>query len=188
VAGMMRANSYGEQPRWAAFEAVCRGWSVVPGRVGTGTEGVADIQPLIENGDAAVTDPDHAWNIWGQQAYGVPLARGHGIDALDVPFRVAELLPALPGAALAVPVATALAPSRWVLFVATGSGALRDDLVAASVCLRGTGQWVTLPPTTVGAHAPSRWRVPPLDDGTSAPPSADEVQRVLAEALRSGIR
>lgn len=141
---MMRANSYGEQLRWAAFEAVCRGWPVVPGRVGTGPEGVADIQPLIESGNAAVTDPDHAWDIWGQQAYGVLLVRRRGIDVLDVPFRVAELLPALPGAALAVPVATALAPSRW--------------------------------------------RVPPLDDGTSAPPSADEVQRVLAEALRSGIR
>lgn len=117
---MMRANSYGEQPRWAAFEAVCRGWPVVPVRVGTHPEGVADIQPLIENGDAPVTDADHAWTIWGQQAYGVPLARGRGIDG---------------GRARAVAVAG-----------------------------------------------------PPLDDDTSAPPSADEAQRVLAKALRSRIQ
>ncbi|MGH3821088.1 MAG: hypothetical protein ACRDRE_25780, partial [Pseudonocardiaceae bacterium] len=112
-----------------------------------------------------------------------------GIDALDVPFRVVELLPALADADLAVPVGTALAPSRWVLVVATDSGTLRDELAAASVCLRGKGEWVALPPTAVGGYPPLRWRIPPRDDGACAPlPSADGVQRVLAEALRSGLR
>ncbi|MGH3833959.1 MAG: bifunctional DNA primase/polymerase, partial [Pseudonocardiaceae bacterium] len=149
-----RADTYGEQLRWAAFEAVCRGWPVVPGRFGTNSEGFAEMRPLFENRDAAVTDPDHAWSIWGQQPYGVLLACGRGIDALEIPFRVAELLPALPDADLAVPVATALASSRWVLMVATGSGTLRDDLAAASVCLRGIGEWVALPPTAVVGHPP----------------------------------
>ncbi len=185
---MTRADTDGERLRWAAFEAVCRGWAVVPGGFGTDSDGVAEVRPLLANGDATpVTDPDHAGSIWGRQASGVLLVCGRGIDALDVPFRVSELLPALAGADLTVPVATVLAPSRWVLVVATGSGTLRDDLAAASVCLRGKGQWVALPPTAVGGHPPLRWRVPPLDDGTSSAPAiADEVQRVLAEALRSG--
>ncbi|MGH3718306.1 MAG: bifunctional DNA primase/polymerase [Pseudonocardiaceae bacterium] len=183
---MTQANTYGQQLRRAAFEAVCRGWPVAPGRFGTDSEGFAEMRPLIENRDAAVTDPDHAWSVWGRQAYGVLLVCGRGIDALEVPFRVIELLPALADADLVVPVVTALAPSRWVLLVATASGTLRDELAAASVRLRGKGEWVALPPTAVSGYPPLRWRVPPLDDGASALPSADEVQRVLAEALSSG--
>lgn len=99
-----RANTYGEQLRQAAFEAVCRGWTVVPGRVGTDAEGLAEMRPLIENWDAAVREPDQAWTIWGQQPYGVLLVCGRGIDVLDVPLRVAELLPALADAGLVVPV------------------------------------------------------------------------------------
>ena len=182
-----RVNTYGEQLRQAAFEAVCRSWPVVPGRVRTDAEGGAEIRPLIENENAAVTDPDHAWALWSPQPYGVLLVCGRGIDALDVPFRVVELVPALADAGLAVPVATTLAPSRWVLFAATGSGTLRDELAAASVRLRGKGDWVALPPTAVLGYSPPRWRVPPGDGGGCAPPpTADEVQRVLAEALRSG--
>lgn len=181
-----RANTYGEQLRQAAFEAVCRGWPVVPGRFGTDSEGLAEMRPLIENWDAAVMEPDQAWSIWGQQPYGVLLVCGRGIDVLDVPLWVAELLPALADAGLVVPVATALVPSRSVLFVATGSGTLRDDLATAPVCLHGKGEWVALPPTTVVGYPPPRWRVPPRDDGASALGGADEVQRLLAEALRSG--
>jgi len=185
---MTRADICGERLRWAALEAVCRGWPVVPGGFRTDSEGFAEVCPLLENGDTTpVTAPDDAWNIWGRQPYGVLLVCGRGIDALEVPFRVMELLSALAHAGLTVPVATALAPSRWVLLVATGSGTLRDDLAAASVCLRGIGQWVACPPTAAGGHAPLRWRVPPLDDCTSsALGGADEVQRVLTEALRSG--
>lgn len=186
VARVTRADTYGERLRWAAVEAVCRGWPVVPGRVGTDSQGLAEMRPLLENRDAAVTNPDHAWSIRGRQPYGVLLVRGGGIDAVEVPLRVVELLPVLVDTGLAVPVATAPAPSRWVLVVAAGSGTLRGDLVAASVCPRGKGRWVALPPTAVVGSAPSRWRVPPCDDLASAPPSADEVQRVLAEALRSG--
>ncbi|MGH3722446.1 MAG: bifunctional DNA primase/polymerase [Pseudonocardiaceae bacterium] len=185
---MTQADTYGERLRWAAVEAVCRGWPVVPGGFGTDSQGVAEVCPLLDDGDATpVTDPDHAWSIWGRRPSGVLLACGRGIDALEVPFRVVELLPALAGADLAVPVATALEPSRWVLFVATGSGTLRDDLATASVRLHGKGEWVALPPTAVVGCPPLRWRLPPLDDGASAPAGADEVQRVLAEALRSGL-
>jgi len=83
VARVTRADTYGERLRWAAFKAVCRGWPVVPGRFGTDSEGVVEMRPLLENRDAAVTNPDHAWSIWGQQPYGVtrrPLdfAKGFG--------------------------------------------------------------------------------------------------------------
>ncbi|MGH3833935.1 MAG: bifunctional DNA primase/polymerase [Pseudonocardiaceae bacterium] len=184
---MTRVDTYGERLRVAAFEAVCRGWPVARGVDGIDTEGFTEVRPLVQNGGVAlVRDPDQAWRIWEQRPYGVLLACGRGVDALDVPFRVMELLPALASAGLAVPVATALAPSRWVLVVATGSGTVRDDLAAASVGLRGIGQWVALPPTTLAGQPPLRWTTPPAEDPDTALPSADEVQRVLAEALRSG--
>ncbi|MGB8202399.1 MAG: hypothetical protein WCF33_22390 [Pseudonocardiaceae bacterium] len=96
---------------------------------------------------------------------------------------MAELLP---GLGLGVPVATALSPSRWLLLVATSSGTLRPDLITASVRLRGTGQWVALPPTTLGGYLPIRWTQAPPEDPDVPLPRADEVQRVIAEALRSG--
>ncbi len=183
----MRADTYGERLRAAAFEAVCRGWPVARGVDGTDTEGFAEVRPVVRNGDVAlVRDPDQARRIWEQRPYGVLLACGRGVDALDVPFRMAELLPALASAGLTVPTVTALAPSRWVLIVTTGSGTVRDDLAAASVCLRGIGQWVALPPTTPAGQPPLRWTTPPAEDPDTALPSADEVQRVLAEALHSG--
>ncbi|MGH3834002.1 MAG: bifunctional DNA primase/polymerase [Pseudonocardiaceae bacterium] len=181
---MTRADTYGERLRAAAFEAVCRGWPVARGVDGTDAEGFAEVRPVVRNGDVAlVRDPDQAWRIWEQRPSGVLLACGRGIDGLEVPFRVMELLPALARADLAVPVATALAPSRWTLFVTTGSGTLRDDLAAASVRLRGIGQWVALPPTTPTGQPPLRWKTPPAEDPDTALPSADEVQRILAEAL-----
>ncbi|MGH3719378.1 MAG: hypothetical protein ACRDRI_11185, partial [Pseudonocardiaceae bacterium] len=88
------------------------------------TEPVCEMHQGSQRLNAPVTDPDHAWGIWGRKASGVLLVCGRGIDALDVPFRVIELLLALADADLTVPVATAPAPSRWVLFVATGSGTL----------------------------------------------------------------
>ncbi|MGH3825665.1 MAG: bifunctional DNA primase/polymerase [Pseudonocardiaceae bacterium] len=187
VAGVTRVDTYDDRLRAAAFEAVRRGWPVAPGVDGIDAEGFAEVRPVVRNGDMAlVRDPDQAWRVWEQRPYGVLLACGRGVDALEVPFRVMELLPALASAGLAVPVATAAAPSRWVLVVATGSGTLRDDLAAASVCLRGIGQWVALPPTTPAGQPPLRWTTLPAEDPDTALPSADEVQLVLAEALRSG--
>ncbi|MGH3854570.1 MAG: bifunctional DNA primase/polymerase [Pseudonocardiaceae bacterium] len=176
------------EAREAAVSAVRRGWPVVPATCRPDETGFAQVCPLEDTWDMApVTDPEHAEQSWTRLRHvGVLLVCGRGIDALEVPFRVHELLPALSSADLVMPVATALAPSRWVLFVATGSGALRDDLAAASVRLRGTGQWVALPPTTLGGCPPPRWTQAPPEGRDVRPPGADEVQRVLAEALRSG--
>lgn len=169
----------------AAVSAVCRGWPVVPGTCRPDEIGFCEVGPLEDAWDLVpVTDPEHARDIWTRQrSLGVLLVCGRGVDALEVPFRVAELLP---GLGLGVPVATALSPSRWLLLVATGSGTLREDLAVASVRLRGTGQWVALPPTALGGYPPIRWTVAPPEDPDVPLPSADEVQRVLAEALRSG--
>ncbi|MGH3829352.1 MAG: bifunctional DNA primase/polymerase [Pseudonocardiaceae bacterium] len=186
---MTRVDTYGERVRVAAFEAVCRGWPVTRGVDGIDAEGFAEVRPVVRNGEVAlVRDPDQAWRLWDQRPYGVLLACGHGVDTLAVPFRVMELLPALASAGLAVPVATALVPSRWVLIVTSGSGTVRDELAVASVRLRGIGQWVALPPTTPAGQPPLRWTTPPAEDPDTALPSADEVQRVLAEALRSGLQ
>ncbi|HWR48393.1 MAG TPA: bifunctional DNA primase/polymerase [Pseudonocardiaceae bacterium] len=110
----------------------------------------------------ARANPEQAEEVWTRLRHvGVLLVCGRGIDALEVPFRVTELLPALEERGLAVPVATALPPSRWLLFVATGSGTLRSDLAAASVQLRGIGEWVTLLPTTLGGYPPLQWTAAP---------------------------
>lgn len=165
----------------AALSAIRRGWAVVPGTCRPDELGFSEVGPLEDAWDLVpVTDLEHAQDIWIRQSYGVLLVCGRGVDALEVPFRVAELLPRL---GLGVPVATTLSPSRWLLLVATGSGTLREDLAAASVRLRGIGQWVALPPTTLGGYPPIRWTQAPPDVPL---PRADEVQRVLAEALRSG--
>ncbi|MGH3770377.1 MAG: bifunctional DNA primase/polymerase [Pseudonocardiaceae bacterium] len=195
--GGTRANSTGvatgvawTRVRDAAVDAVRRGWPVVASTCRPDETGFPEVCPLQDTWDIApVTDPERAEDIWTRLRHvGVLLVCGRGIDALEVPFRVAELLPALAHAGLTVPVATTLAPSRWVLFVATGSGTLRDDLATVPVRLRGTGQWVALPPTTLEGYPPSRWTQAPPEDRDVRLPGADEVQRVLAEALRSGPR
>ncbi len=184
-ASMRPADVAGTRIRDAAIDAVRRGWPAVPGTCRPDEIGFAEVRPLEDTWDITpVTDPDHAQDIWTRQPYGVLLVCGRGIDALEVPFRVAELLPTL---GLAVPVATALSPSRWLLFVATSSGALRDDLAVVSVRLRGTRQWVALPPTTLGGYPPIRWTAAPPEGRDICLPGADEVQRVLAEALNSRI-
>ncbi|MGH3833514.1 MAG: bifunctional DNA primase/polymerase [Pseudonocardiaceae bacterium] len=174
--------------RDAAVSAVRRGWPVVPGTCRPDERGFPELGPLQDTWDLApVTDPERAEEVWTRlRRVGVLLVCGRGIDALGVPFRVRELLPALGKRGLTVPVATALAPSRWQLLVATGSSTLRPDLAAASVCLRGIGQWAALPPTTLGGYPPLQWTATLPDDRAVRLPGADEVQRTLAEALNSG--
>jgi hypothetical protein len=169
------------QVRDAAVSAVRRGWPVVPGTCRPDEIGFCEVGPLEDAWDLVpVTDPEHAHDIWTRQrSLGVLLVCGRGVDALEVPFGMVELLPSL---CLGVPVVTALSPVRWLLLVATGSGTLREDLAVASVRLRGTGRWVALPPTTLGGYPPIRWTQEPPEGPL---PCADEVQRVLAEALHS---
>lgn len=176
------------QVRDAAVDAVRRGWPVVPGTCRPDDLGFCEVAPLEDTWDLApITNPEQAEEVWTRlRQVGVLLVCGHGIDALEVPFRVIELLPALAEQGLRVPIATALPVSRWVLFVATGSGALRPELAAASVCLRGIGQWVALPPTTLGGYPTIQWRIEPTEDREGDLPSAEEVQQVLIEALRPG--
>lgn len=190
--GGARVNPTGVRVAWtevrnAAVGAVRRGWPVVPGTCRPDEMGFSEVGPLEDTWDLApVTDPEQAEDIWTRLRHvGVLLVCGRGVDALEVPFRVAELLPTLADRGLVVPVATALSPSRWLLVVATGSGGLRPDLAALSVRLRGTGQWVALPPTTLGGYPPLRCTQAPHDRDVCLP-CADEVQQVLAEALRSG--
>jgi hypothetical protein len=106
------------------------------------------------------------------------------VDVLELPHRLAGLLPALVAGNLAVPVAVTGPPPRWLLFVATGSGTLSADLALASVRLHGAGAWVALPPTPVAHLITVRWSVPPPLGAERIPlPTAEGVQQVLQDAL-----
>jgi hypothetical protein len=68
----------------------------------------------------------------------------------------------------------------------TSSGAARANPTNVGVCLRGIGEWVALPPTTLGGYPPVRWTQAPPEGRAVCLPGADEVQQALAEALTSG--
>lgn len=131
--------------RDAAVRAVHRGWPVVPGTCRPDDLGFSQVCPLEDTWDSApITDPEHAEELWTARRHvGVLLVCGRGIDALEVSFRVTELLPVL-------------------------------------------GERGLVAPTTLGGYPPVRWTVAPAEDRAVCLPGAEEVQRVLAEALSSG--
>lgn len=177
--------------RDAAVAAAGRGWPVVPGTFRSGDGGwygrggATELLPInaARWETAGITDPEQAMDLWTHRPYGVLLVCGHGVDALELPSEVAELLPALAGRGLAAPLAAVFPPPRWLLFVATGSGhSLLPKLAMAGVVLRTRGDWVALPPTNLG-YARARWRAePPAEQGL---PDCAEVQQVLADVLDS---
>lgn len=181
--------------RDAALNATRRGWPVTPGtflgsdRRWHGREEARMLYPIQDSWrDTPVTDPAHVHEIWSQQPYSVLLVCGRGVDVLELPHRVFGLLPApeVPQVPLA---ATAAPPRRWLLFTATGSGALSGELASVGVRLHTAGSWVALPPTTVEFLAPQRWLDPPQSPSTRRLCTADEVQHgLLTLLLRSGRR
>ncbi|MBV9143811.1 MAG: bifunctional DNA primase/polymerase [Pseudonocardiales bacterium] len=173
--------------RDAAVGAVRRGWPVVPGVYRMDALGFPELVPLENTGDLTpITDSEHAQEIWTRlRPPGVLLVCGKGIDALEVPPWASERLPALAEHGLRVPIATTVAPYRWLLLVATGSRRLRPELAAAAVLLHSTGEWAALPPTTLPGNPPLRWTQPPAENRTLRLPKADEVQRILVGTRRS---
>ncbi|MGH3800250.1 MAG: bifunctional DNA primase/polymerase [Pseudonocardiaceae bacterium] len=171
----------------AAFNAVCRGWPVVPGTASAHWCGFVQVSPVAQNWrEVAITEPDQVWSKWNERPYEVLMVCGQGVDVLEVPAEIAELLPVLAGRQMAVPVATVLPPARWLLFVATGTGQLLPELQERHVRLRGDNQWVALPPTILVNYAPVRWAVPPVEAVEQCPialPGAEDVQRALVAAL-----
>lgn len=182
--------------RKAAVTATRRGWPVAlatflgADRHWHGRDAATALCPVKDTWQSTpVTDPDHAQQIWAQQPYGVLLVCGQAVDVLELPHRLAGLLPALVAGNLAVPVAATGPPPRWLLFVATGPSTLSADLALASVRLHSAGAWVALPPTPVAHLITARWTVPPLQGAERTPlPTAEQVQQVLLDALlRSGL-
>ncbi|MBV9139323.1 MAG: bifunctional DNA primase/polymerase [Pseudonocardiales bacterium] len=175
--------------REAALSATRWGWPVTPGTfLGPdqrwhGREGARRLGPIEDTwADTAVTDPAEAYEIWSEHPYGVLLVCGRGVDVLELPQRLRGLLafPEVPH----VPLAMTAPPVRWLLFTATGSGAVSGELASAGVRLHTAGAWVALPPTTVGFLSPQRWLEPPQHPGTGRLRTADEVQQGLLTALR----
>jgi Bifunctional DNA primase/polymerase, N-terminal len=137
--------------REAALSATRWGWPVVPGTfLGPdqrwyGREGARRLGPIQDDWwEKPVTDPAEAYEVWCEHPYGVLLVCGRGVDVLELPQRLRGLLafPEVPW----VPLAMTAPPVRWLLFTATGSGAVSGELARASVRLYAAGAWVALPP------------------------------------------
>jgi hypothetical protein len=179
--------------RSAALNAVGWGWAVTPGtylgadRHWHGRDNAQGLCPIQDTWrDTPLTTPERAEEIWSQHPYSVLLVCGLGVDVLELPHRMRELLPALPDG---VPIASTGAPRRWLVFTATGLPTLSPDLDVAGVRCHGAGAWVALPPTTVQFLTPQRWWTgAPRERGITVLPAAEQVQQVLVEALlASGI-
>jgi Bifunctional DNA primase/polymerase, N-terminal len=177
--------------RDAALRATRWGWPVVPGtflgpdRRWHGREGARRLGPISDAWQRSpVTDLADVYRIWSEHPYGVLLVCGRGVDVLELPDRLSGLLPApeVPQLPLAT---TARPPRRWLVFTATGSGALSGELAQARVRLHGVGAWMALPPTAVEFLTPQRWLVSPQHPGIHRLRTADEVQHALLTALRT---
>lgn len=182
----------GKELRAAAVRALRWGWPVTPGTflgaegLWRGREGAMRLCPLEDAWqEAPVTTPERVEEVWSRQPYGVLLVCGRGVDVLELPYRMRELLGA-PELAQ-VPVAVTGFPPRWLLFTATGSNNLSADLDLARVRLHGAGSWVALPPTVVAPLCTARWIEPPQHN-TVGLIIAEEVQHALLQVLlRSGV-
>jgi hypothetical protein len=180
--------------RVAALSATRWGWPVTPGTFLSpdqrwhGREGARRLCPIEDSWrENPVTDPAEAYEVWSEHPYGVLLVCGRGVDVLELPHRLFGLLPA-PEVGQVPLATTATPPRRWLLFTATGSGALSSELASATVRLHGAGAWVALPPTTVEFLTPQRWLEPPQHPSTRRLRTADEVQHgLLTVLLRSGL-
>lgn len=176
--------------RSAALSAIRRGWPVTPGTfLGAdqrwcGRQDATELCPVSDTWQhSPITTPGDAYEVWSEHPYGVLLVCGRGVDVLELPHRLQGLLP-VPEVPQ-VPVVATARPERWLLFTATGSGALADDLILAKVRLHTAGDWAALPPTTTQFLAPQRWVEPPPRGGIQHLPTADEVQAELITALRA---
>lgn len=179
--------------RDAAVVAATRGWPVVPGTHTRGVSGrwygrerSSGLCPVDDNWrEQGITEWSEAHAVWTRRPYGVLLVCGRGVDALELPTRLAQdVFPALGEAGLAGPI-VALHPARWVLLLASGPGLVPKLGAWPSVTYRGPGHWVPLPPSDLG-HTRARWHVrPPTDEPLTLPPST-AVQAAVIDALGGG--
>jgi hypothetical protein len=76
--------------------------------------GFTERYPATDTWDTApITNPQTARQVWMAQSWAVLLVCGRGVDVLELPWTVAQLLPVLAGRGLRVPVAT-VGPRRSV--------------------------------------------------------------------------
>ncbi|MGH7510979.1 MAG: bifunctional DNA primase/polymerase [Gemmatimonadales bacterium] len=148
-----------------------------------GREGATGLGPADDHWQKqGITEWSDAHAVWTRRPYGVLLVCGRGVDALELPTRLAQdVFPALGAAGPIV----ALHPARWVLLVASGHGPAPKLGTWPSVTYRGPGHWVPLPPTGLD-HTRARWHVrPPLDEAVILPAS-ELVQRTVIDTLGGG--
>lgn len=145
-----------------------------------GREGATELCPSEDNwADRPVTDRVEADDLWSQHPYGLLLACGRGVNALEVPEELSDLLddPRVPRTPPGGGDTSAVAG----LFTATATDPLPSQLETAGVRLHGKGSWMALPPTIVDVHSSMRWLGTPLPLGELHDP--EQVQAGLLAAL-----
>jgi len=173
--------------RRAATRYAEHGWDVVPGACLAGDRFVCDeagchavtCHPASASWEAAAGhDTATVRAAWRRRPYGVLLASGRGVDALEVTAGLGRF--ALGQAQGPV----AVAPSgRWVFLVRPSRRRHRELLDRSDVVLHSANSWVVLPPTPLPGGR-MRWEVDPDEVGWRLP-DPDDLQALLLTAARA---
>ncbi|WP_010307970.1 bifunctional DNA primase/polymerase [Saccharopolyspora spinosa] len=154
--------------RVQAIGFASRGWPVLPGTypeedVWIGRRGRQEngLMPIYRDWqDRLGTNPDEVTSWWSERPYGLLIATGTTVDAIEVDAdlgrRAASVLRAL---GFPVPI-VATPDGRWYFLMSSG-GELYPELAEQDeIRLRGNGSWVPMPPTAYPGGA-VHWRVKP---------------------------
>jgi Bifunctional DNA primase/polymerase, N-terminal len=150
--------------RRAAMAYAMHGWDVVPGacRVGNrfecGQPGCPTVtcHPARLDWEAAAShDPQAVRAWWRTFPYGVLLATGRTVDALEVPAALGQFV----AAQTAGPVAQA-PDGGWLFLVRPGHGLRPEFDNQLDLVLHGRGSWVPLPPSEL-RYGRMRWETTP---------------------------
>ncbi|MEV0082139.1 bifunctional DNA primase/polymerase [Saccharopolyspora sp. NPDC050642] len=175
--------------RVQAIGFASRGWPVLPGTypeedgwIGRRGRQETGLRPVYRDWqDRLGTNPDEVTSWWTERPYGLLVATGTTVDAIEVDSNLGHRA-ALVLRALGFPVPIVATPDgRWY-FLMSGGGELYPELAEqGGIILHSNGSWVPMPPTAYPGGA-VHWRVKPEVCAWQLP-TPDFVQDALCTGL-----